>query len=68
MCAALHNPEILILGAFGCGVFGQDASEVAAIFKKLLTTKYNKAFRLVAFAIPDSTSANFKAFRDALTK
>ena len=43
--------ETLILGAFGCGVFGQDAEEVANIFMDYLTTTH-KMFKKVIFAIP----------------
>lgn len=68
MAASLNAPEVLILGAFGCGVFGQNAEEVASIFKRLLTTKYDKVFNMVVFPIPDASSTNFRVFRDVFTK
>lgn len=49
--AADQKVETLILGAFGCGVFGQDAEEVANIFMDYLTTTH-KMFKKVIFAIP----------------
>lgn len=49
--AADKKVETLILGAFGCGVFGQDAEEVANIFMDYLTTTH-KMFKKVIFAIP----------------
>ena len=49
-----NQVDTLILGAFGCGVFGQDPVDTAIIFKeKLLTTHRNK-FEQVIFAIPPS--------------
>ena len=45
----------LILGAWGCGVFMQDPSEVASIFKELLQDKYYQ-FDKVIFAIPSGTN------------
>lgn len=49
--AADQKRETLILGAFGCGVFGQDAEEVANVFMDYLTTTH-KMFKKVIFAIP----------------
>jgi len=55
--AKFHQVDILIVGAFGCGVFGQDPYEVAAIFKYLLDTK-PYGFSQVIFAIPRGTRAD----------
>lgn len=49
----LEHQEVLILGAFGCGVFGNDSYQVATIFKKLLDTEYRDTFKTIIFAIPD---------------
>lgn len=49
--AAERGVNTLILGAFGCGVFGQDPYEVATIFKKYLEQDY-KCFKKVIFAVP----------------
>jgi len=54
--------DTLILGAFGCGVFGNDPYEVATIFKYFLKTKYANCFEKVVFAIPGGK--NFEAFID----
>lgn len=51
------NVSTLILGAYGCGVFGQDATEVASIFKEYLTTTY-KCFDTIVFAVPNGRDAN----------
>ena len=60
--AAKKNVDTLILGAWGCGVFGQDPRTVAEYFKELLQ-KYN--FKKVIFAIPgDFHCENLIAFQE----
>lgn len=64
--AKLHQVDILIVGAFGCGVFGQDPYEVAAIFKYLLDNK-SYGFSQVIFAIPIGTRVNnYTPFKQVL--
>lgn len=46
-----------ILGAFGCGVFGQDAEEVANVFKDLLMSG-NYHFKNVVFAVIEGPNAD----------
>lgn len=58
--ARKERVDTLVLGAYGCGVFGQDPIEVASIFKEMLQVSH--AFKKVIFAIPDAQSKNFKAF------
>lgn len=41
--------ENLILGAYGCGVFAQDPTDVAAAFKYFLDGKYKNIFKQVIF-------------------
>lgn len=57
-----NDVEVLILGAYGCGVFGQDPKEVASIFKEFLNTTH-KCFNKVVFAIPKGKDCNLKAFK-----
>ena len=47
-----NNVENLILGAFGCGVFGNDIKEVIVIFLLFLYRIYHGCFKHVYFAIP----------------
>ena len=55
----------LILGAFGCGVFGQPPKLVATIFEAYLDD-HLKCFDTVVFAIPDKESKNYQAFKEVL--
>jgi len=57
-----NDVKTLILGAYGCGVFGQDATEVASIFKDYLANGYGY-FDTVVFAIPSGNS-NYKKFAE----
>lgn len=65
--AEYHCVDTLILGAYGCGVFGQDPKEVATVFKKQLflddkNPRYG--FRKVIFPIPYSEKdRNLETFR-----
>lgn len=66
--AAYHKVDTLILGAFGCGVFGQDATEVAAIFRTYLKTLYLGCFKTVVFAIPKGKDCNLKYFMEVFNR
>jgi uncharacterized protein (TIGR02452 family) len=58
--AAAHRHEALVLGAWGCGVFGNDCQEVAELFRRALTGRFRGAFSRVVFAILDwSAEARF---------
>ena len=61
----------LVLGAFGCGAFGNPPDAVAGIFRHCLNSdEFRGAFRTVVFAIIDpkpSDVGNFASFADALT-
>ncbi|MFF7245789.1 TIGR02452 family protein [Embleya sp. NPDC008237] len=50
-----HGARQLVLGAWGCGVFGNDPRVVAAAFHAPLTEdgSLSTAFERVVFAIPD---------------
>lgn len=56
-----NGAKTLILGAYGCGVFGQDPYEVASIFKECLETTHC-CFDKVVFAIPSGNNGNLEAF------
>jgi uncharacterized protein (TIGR02452 family) len=51
--AALHRHDWLILGAWGCGAFGNDCSEIAGLFHDALTGQFRGVFEQIIFAITD---------------
>jgi uncharacterized protein (TIGR02452 family) len=51
--AKTHKVAILILGAFGCGVFGNDPKDVKDIFMGLIENEYENVFEKIIFTIPD---------------
>lgn len=59
-----NNVETLILGAWGCGVFGQNPKELASLYKKLLKTY--TCFNKVVFAIPKDRFGNYDSFKEIL--
>ena len=58
--ASANRQSKLILGAFGCGVFGNNPEVVAEYFAELIPHYPN--ITDVVFAIPDSNSKNYIAF------
>lgn len=59
--AAFKTVDVLILGAFGCGVFGNNPKIVANEFKALLDNQFRNHFGVVVFAVPDDTNGRYFA-------
>lgn len=59
-CRKGYEPEYIIIGAFGCGVFAQDAGQVASIFR---TSRYPASAKII-YAVPDSRNyvPSFRVF------
>lgn len=55
-CKEHDEKRILILGAFGTGVFKNPVRSTAAAFMELLMGKYRGCFDKIVFAIPDKYS------------
>jgi uncharacterized protein (TIGR02452 family) len=51
--AAIHGHEALVLGAWGCGVFGNDGGEIAELFRAALTGRFANTFSRTIFAVTD---------------
>lgn len=70
--AVEREVDTLILGAYGCGVFGNSPYKVAGYFSQYLTEHPN-AFKKVVFAIPVSErekgklSSNYEVFKKEFT-
>ena len=63
-----NEVDTLILGAYGCGVFGQNPSTVAKIFLKGLSSG-QYGFKKVVFAIPkDFHTENYISFEAEIKK
>jgi len=63
--AAHHRHRVLVLGAWGCGVFQNDPHLVADVFARLLTSGPLAVFTRVVFAICDrsKSQSTLQAFR-----
>ncbi len=53
--AQAHGHDSLVLGAWGCGAFGNDGHQVSAFFKQALEVDFKGAFKEVTFAIVDTS-------------
>jgi uncharacterized protein (TIGR02452 family) len=65
--AAHHRHRVLVLGAWGCGVFRNDPVMVGDVFAQLLESDpWRTAFTLVVFAVFDrsKSQSNLRAFRE----
>ena len=51
--AERHGHKGLVLGAWGCGAFGNDSNDVAKLFRKALEENFCGAFEYILFAITD---------------
>jgi len=47
----MHSPEIIVFGAFGCGVFGNKRETVFKIFEETINNKVPDSIKVV-FAVP----------------
>ncbi|MFW6140701.1 MAG: TIGR02452 family protein [Acidobacteriota bacterium] len=50
-----HSHDSLVLGAWGCGAFGNDSRDIAQLFHQALTKNFCGAYKRVIFAVLDWT-------------
>ena len=69
LCEAYHGYAVLVLGAFGCGAFGNDAQLIAALFEREIRLfqaggSVDDHFAQISFAVLDHSPDlyNFRAF------
>jgi len=67
-----NNQKVLILGAFGCGVFNNPPLVMAQLFLDVLNMPiYKNAFKLIIFAIKEDSNSpkggNYKPFKIVLS-
>lgn len=67
--AAMHKADVLILGAFGCGVFANPPELVVRAFNNV-AGEFRYHFKTVEFAVytTDKESRNYKAFGNIKVK
>jgi uncharacterized protein (TIGR02452 family) len=53
--ASSNGHDSLILGAWGCGAFGNDGNQMAGLFHQALSKDFAGCFKEVTFAIVDTT-------------
>jgi uncharacterized protein (TIGR02452 family) len=51
--AAEKGHDAVVLGAWGCGVFGNDPQEIAELFQRALEERFDGAFARVVFGVFD---------------
>ena len=65
-----HGHKTILLGAWGCGVFGNDPTMVAKTFKHWLEGEFAGSFDRVVFAVYDRTKNKkvYQSFKDCFTE
>lgn len=59
--------DAIILGAYGCGFFGNDPYVMASIWRGIIRD-YGGYFKNIVFAIPNDKDNNFATFKEVLGK
>ena len=69
LAAAKYGYKSLVLGAWGCGAFGNSAEKVAGYFKEVIVTEeYGKCFDEICFAVYGREDGrNISSFRNSFS-
>ena len=66
---ALENGnKTVVLGAWGCGVFGNDPKAIARYFKSVIEEKFLDQFTHIVFAIHSNNSKFIQPFQEAFAE
>jgi uncharacterized protein (TIGR02452 family) len=68
--AILNNKDSIILGAWGCGVFGHSPVKVCGYFNEIIENELGKYFKNIIFAIYDESilQMKYKTFKHWFSK
>ena len=67
--SAENDVDVLVLGAFGCGVFHNPPELMAETFRALIKEKYSRFFKKICFPLKrNGVSRNFEVFSQILTE
>lgn len=67
--SVLRNHKALVLGAFGCGVFGNDPNMVSKLFFDALEGPFKGRFSRVVFAVLDTEmGSNYVAYHSTFSE
>lgn len=67
LTAIKYKHTSIVLGAIGCGVFGNPPNEIAKIYNECIM-KYGKYFRIIVFAIKSVRDENFDVFNKLIVR
>jgi len=57
-----NNHKIIVLGAWGCGVFQNDPAEIARYFREIIQNEFKNKFEKIVFAVYSKNKKFIEAF------
>ena len=69
LAVALKNGHSnLVLGAWGCGVFGNDPQDIATYFHEVIDIYFRNKFKRIVFAVYTNNDRLIQPFYDLFEK